>query len=363
MAEAVDQLPPGAFHPLASNWCHSVYVESFKVDFEWTIHHYEIRCPGISLLSAIFPAMKVNELNDQSAGRWYLHLNDNGLWLESCPPYTTHDMRVKTAFVNAKREKVFSTEITFINKNNSNRVHTAKREIILDKSNELIVNGALTIYCEIQTCNDEKDLSGQTAAYGISHEPLNDKEGLLEDFEKLFENTEHSDVAFNVGCQKFQAHKNILVTRSPVFAAMFKHPSKEKLLGIVDVPDIDPEVFKVLLRYIYTGKVSLKQMDEVAIGLLAAADKYLLEKLKQACGVYLVKNICKHFLKLLLLDDENHPAHYLKGKALSYFLQFPAKVMETNSWKKANIENPELIANVKIILFESLVQQSKTDSI
>ena len=85
-----------------------------------------------------------------------------------------------------------------------------------------------------------------------------------------------------------------MAARSPVFAVMFKHPSKEKLAGIVNVPDIEPDVFKVLLRYIYIGQVPLQRMDKLAIGLLAAADKYLLEKLKKACRDHLVKNICKN---------------------------------------------------------------------
>ena len=109
---------------------------------------------------------------------------------------------------------------------------------------------------------------------------------------------ELSDVTFNVRCRISDSirsvyvctalHKTILAARSPVFAVMFKHPSKEKLAGIVNVPDIEPDVFKVLLRYIYIGQVPLQRMDKLAIGLLAAADKYLLEKLKKACRDHLV---------------------------------------------------------------------------
>ena len=57
--------------------------------------------------STKFPAIKVH---DQTTVRWNLFHNDIGLWLESCP-HPTHNMRVKTAFVNAKKEKVFSKEI------------------------------------------------------------------------------------------------------------------------------------------------------------------------------------------------------------------------------------------------------------
>ena len=185
-------------------------------------------------------------------------------------------MRVKTALVNARREKVFSNEIVTQNDVIANRI---SRETILDKSNDLLVNGALTIYCEIETYEIRETLSGQSAR-NVSQQ-LNGKEELVKNFEKLFENVELSDITFNVCSQQFPAHKLILVTRSQVFAAMFQHPSKEKLSGVVDVPDIEPNVFKELLRYMYTGEVPLNRMDEVAIGLLATADKYLLENLKK----------------------------------------------------------------------------------
>lgn len=56
--------------------------------------------------------------------------------------------------------------------------------------------------------------------------------------------------------------------------------------------DIDPAVFKQLLKYVYTGEVLLKKMPNVILNiqtefgdvllqdLLAAADKYQIEKLK-----------------------------------------------------------------------------------
>ena len=235
MTKRVDQFPHGAFQPIASNWCHSVGIElvDVKVDFEWTIHDYELRGPGNILLSTKFPSVTNN-----FESTWHLELEDK---LDNCNislrGYTipTHDMRVKIAFVNARREKVFSNEI--FTRQRFILINRAPRETLLDKSNDLIVNGALTIYCEIETYeNNRQSLSGQIA-HGIS-QPSNDKEELVKNFEKLFESMEHSDVTFNVRGKQFQAHKNILTARSPVFAAMFQHQSAENMTGIVDVPDI-----------------------------------------------------------------------------------------------------------------------------
>ena len=346
--QADDQLPPGAFHPLASNWCHSM-VETSKIDFEWTIHDYELRVPGNGLYSAYFPAVK-----DQSARRWRLYLYDGGLLLHTNPSQT-HDMRVKTAFVNAKREKVLLSEIKI--KQSGVIVNSTPKETLLDKSKELIVNGALTIYCEIETYNNPKDLSGQTA-YDIQQRS-NGKEELLEDFVKLFENMELCDVTFNVRRQEFRAHKTILAARSPVFSAMFQHPSKEKMTGVVDVPDIEPDVFKELLRYIYTGEVPLNRMDEVAVGLLAAADKYLLEKLKKACGDHLVNKMSPKNCVQLLSLDENNLAFYLMEKAVDYVRKFPDAVMATNEWKEANEKKAPWIWKITEMLLKSFVPPSK----
>ena len=172
----------------------------------------------------------------------------------------------------------------------------------------------------------------------------------------------HSDVTINVTGQQFRAHKVILATRSPVFAAMFEHPSKENMTGIVDIADIEVNVFKELLRYIYTGQVPSLRMDEVAAGLLAAADKYLLMvNLKKACGDHLIKQMSPENCVQLLLLGENDPAYYLRKNAVDYCRKFPAEVMATASWKKA-IMTPWM-GDVIQLMFESLnVKSGKTIS-
>ena len=345
MAQLVanDKLPPGAFHQLASNWCHSV-VETSKVDFEWTIHQYELTGPGGWLQSTKFPAVNTQ---GESVGNWQLGLDDEGVYLYrrmmNPPPPPTHEilMRVNTAFVNSKREKVFLSEITI-----------RKSGVPVNS-----MNGALTIYCEIESFENRKSLSGETA-HGIK-QPWNGKEELLEDFLKLFENMELSEVTFNVRGQEFPAHKNILAARSQVFSAMFQHPSKEKMTGVVDVPDIEPDVFKELLRYLYTGEVPLNRMDEVAIGLLAAADKYLLEKLKKACGDHLVNKMSPKNCVQLLSLDENNLAFYLMEKAVDYVRKFPDAVMATNEWKEANEKKAPWIWKITEMLLKSFVLPSK----
>ena len=334
----VDKLPPGAMQPITSNWCHSV-VELKKVDFEWTIHEYELRGPGQRLESKEFPII-------EGSRNFYmpyhcLILEDKAISIDSYNyNYGGPILRVKTAFLNAKREKVFLNEfIIRAKKTGTFHVNSTPREILLQKSNDLIVNGCLTIYCEVEYYDDNqnKELFGKTTIQ--SHSPsLNHQGELMKDFGDLFEDARHSDVTINVAGQQFRAHKVLLAARSPVFAAMFEHPVKENMTGIVNISDIEVDVFQELLHYIYTGQVTSKRMDEVAAGLFAAADKYLLTNLKKACGDHLIKQISpENCIKLLSLG-ENDPAYYLRKNAVDYCRKFPAEVMATASWKKAIVE-------------------------
>lgn len=61
------------------------------------------------------------------------------------------------------------------------------------------------------------------------------------------------------------------IARSPVFQAMFEHEMEERKHNRVDITDVDHEVLREMLRFIYTGKAS--NLEKMADDLLAAADK------------------------------------------------------------------------------------------
>ena len=94
---------------------------------------------------------------------------------------------------------------------------------------------------------------------------------LSEDLGNLFDNERFSDVSLAVNGREFQAHKAILAARSPVFAAMFEHEMEERKQNRVAITDVDDEVLKEMLRFIYTGKAP--NLEKMADDLLAAADK------------------------------------------------------------------------------------------
>jgi speckle-type POZ protein len=170
--------------------------------------------------------------------------------------------------------------------------------------------------------------------------------GLSTHFDGLFNSMQFSDVIFKVrGCE-FPAHKNILAARSEVFAAMFQHPMEEKSTNLAKIEDIEPEVFNQLLRFIYTGRVQVDKLETMAARLFIAADKYLLDELKNKCENYLLRHMSpENCVVLLLTGDLQNPSMMLMNAA-KYFRRFPNEVMATDQWKIKKQENLAVLCKI-----------------
>ena len=101
---------------------------------------------------------------------------------------------------------------------------------------------------------------------------------LSDDLGQLYESSQFADVTLACEGREFHCVKSLLVARSQVFAAMFEHDMEEAKHNRVDVKDVDSEVMDQMLRFIYTGKAP--DLERMAAELLAAADKYALDRLK-----------------------------------------------------------------------------------
>lgn len=80
--------------------------------------------------------------------------------------------------------------------------------------------------------------------------------------------------------KSFKAHKSILAARSPVFGAMFEHEMEERKNGKVQILDVESDVFKEMLQFIYTGRT--EKLKEMAPELLATADKVSVTRVAHA---------------------------------------------------------------------------------
>jgi speckle-type POZ protein len=183
--------------------------------------------------------------------------------------------------------------------------------------------------------------------------------GLSTQLEGLFDEMKFSDVIFKVRGHEFPAHISILAARSEVFAAMFTHSTKENLTQGIEIDDIEPEVFRELLRFIYTGRLQSTSMETMAAGILIEADKYLLMELKVECENYLLCQMSpRNCVELIFHGDLLNPAEHLKKvlkEAAKCFRKLPSEVMTTAKWERVEKENPHLLLKIQKILLSGKV--------
>ncbi|KAI5640741.1 BTB/POZ domain-containing protein [Phthorimaea operculella] len=179
----------------------------------------------------------------------------------------------------------------------------------------------------------------------------------------LYRTREWADCTFQFqpGSNPLDAHKLILATASPVFAAMFYGTVGDQG-SPVTITDIDLPTFSALLQYIYTDKTDISDV-EAAIKLYKAADKYILVHLKIICLNYLFNNlnpndVCQIY-ELACLYGENE----LEKKCLEVFSTETQLVLKGSGLCKAAHGTVKKIFSMdaldidsEVILFDALLE-------
>nr|CAD1826052.1 unnamed protein product [Ananas comosus var. bracteatus] len=142
---------------------------------------------------------------------------------------------------------------------------------------------------------------------------------------QLLESGEGTDVAFEVGGETFAAHRWLLAARSPVFKVELLGPMKEKSMQRIKIEDVEAVVFKALLHFIYSDSVPdlIKELAKespalMAQHLLAAADRYGLERLRLICEDKLCEQVDVSTVATTLALAEQHRCDRLKAACLEF---------------------------------------------
>ncbi|TVU30635.1 hypothetical protein EJB05_22266, partial [Eragrostis curvula] len=239
-----------------------------------------------------------------------------------------------------------------------------------------IKDDCFTIRCDIVIAKDlinDEEGGGASALMSV---PPSD---MHRHFGDLLQSMDGADAVFEVGGERFAAHRCVLAARSTVFRAQFFGSSKDgETSSIIRVDDMEAKVFKAMLTFIYTDSVSQLRkgegqedddaMEEAGAGqqedkdlddhdgkgkkmslmwqnLLVAAERYNLGRLKLICG----KNLCT-FMDTSTVTDflmlaEQHRCQGLKEECLN-FLQSPEnlqKVMATDGLEKVTRTCPSVL--------------------
>ncbi|EXX69233.1 hypothetical protein RirG_097990 [Rhizophagus irregularis DAOM 197198w] len=120
---------------------------------------------------------------------------------------------------------------------------------------------------------------------------------VVDDFEKLLTTEIGYDVIIYAGenesMKELYAHSNILCTRSQYFRTAFSNKWAEKNDGkfIFKKPNVSPEFFKVILRFIYCGKIDLTRLQgPEVLKLLIVVDELNIQSLISCIQNHLIKH-------------------------------------------------------------------------
>ncbi|OAY52087.1 BTB/POZ and MATH domain-containing protein 4 [Manihot esculenta] len=164
-------------------------------------------------------------------------------------------------------------------------------------------------------------------------------------FGMLLEDMEGSDITFNVAGEMIRAHKLVLAARSPFFRSKF-FDAEEEDNQVVPINDLEPKVFKAMLHFIYRDTLTedadmetsssscISSISETLTAkLLAAADRYGLDRLRLMCESHLCKDISVNSVASLLALADSHHATELKAVCLNFAAENLAAVMRSDGFE------------------------------
>ncbi|KAF8735406.1 hypothetical protein HU200_014485 [Digitaria exilis] len=168
----------------------------------------------------------------------------------------------------------------------------------------------------------------------------------------LLRKKQATDVTIDLGGETtYDVHGWLLAARSPAFEAELVAATKAKSGGRrrVEIKGIEPVVFEAMLHFVYTDELPemVKEGDavEMAKGLLAAAHRFDLERLKMMCEEMLCGRIDVNNVAGILVVAEECGCRELK-EACVEFIAAPGNlkaVMETEGYEKMKAKCPTVL--------------------
>lgn len=226
-------------------------------------------------------------------------------------------------------------------------VHAKKRSLF--ESPNYLRDDCLTIECIVTVTNGQR--LTETKTLPRIEVPASD---IIEHFAKLLETEEGVDVTFSVGGINLKAHKAVLATRSPVFRAELCGPMMEAGREAIVIKDVQPDVFRALLHFIYTD--TLRHLDDLHANdygemirhLLVAADRYAMDRLKLMCQSILCESLEVQTVATTLALADQHHCDKLKDACIEFITSSTVidAVLATQGYKNLKRTCPSVALEV-----------------
>ncbi|KAJ8898660.1 hypothetical protein K2173_004694 [Erythroxylum novogranatense] len=216
---------------------------------------------------------------------------------------------------------------------------------------DYLKDDCLQVHCSVGVVRSHTE---GPKTYSIAVPPSN----MGQQFGELLESGKGNDVNFEVNGEVFPAHRLVLAARSPVFRAQLFGPMRDQNTQLIKVEDMEAPVFKALLHFIYwdslpdmedlTGLNSKWASTLMSQHLLAAADRYALDRLRLLCESNLCEDVAINTVATTLALAEQHHCFQLKSVCLK-FIAMPENlraVMQTDGFEYLKESCPSVLTEL-----------------
>ena len=330
----------GYTHIRVDSFCHKWTISNFSFFMDGT--REKITSPKFSLEASdkVEWCLRVHPNGSDEESKDYLSVYLGLLHCQKSPVWAKYEFWITTS----QGEKYQCMKSFNVHSFQKNQYRGFKKfilgDFLISHPRRLLPENKLTLCCKVSIVGALFNTPGENITPAIK----DPRHMIADDLGELWENSLCTDCCLFVAGQEFRAHKAILAARSPVFRAMFENEMKESLKNPIEIMDLDLDVFKEMMGFIYTGKAPHLHSHSMACDVLPAADKYGLVGLKVLCEDVLCRNLSVKTAAHTLILADLHNIQQLKTEAL-YFIAFYASVVsETSEWKSMVESNPHLVA-------------------
>lgn len=167
---------------------------------------------------------------------------------------------------------------------------------------------------------------------------------MSDNLKEIYVKAKRPDILLKLDEGNIYAHRLILETRSPVFAAMFSHDTKENQTGEICIDDINQKVMEFILIYMYSGQSRFFEnlTTENAIAVYDAAEKYDIKDVKETCLTFIAQNLTVECVLDVIQFTELYQIEELGDCARKFFRENAGQILETEKWKTFAKENHDI---------------------
>jgi ankyrin repeat protein len=139
------------------------------------------------------------------------------------------------------------------------------------------------------------------------------------DMRALLNNSQFYDVTFMVEGKPVYGWKGLLATRCEVFRAMFTGALREANEANITISDVSYHSFYRIIEFIYTDSITSDKMTlDDALQLLAAANRYMLDRLKRIVERWLLSQLTHSNVAAIFHAADLYQAHHLRSSCILY---------------------------------------------